>query len=146
MPAFAAVQAWAGADRRARVIAAVNVLSAAFMVAGALVIAGLQKAGVDAADASFAALGVANVLAGLIIFRTLPTSPFRDFLSILFRAFYRLEVRGLENVAKAGPNAIVALNHVSFLDAALALSLLDQDAGLRHRPRHRPALVGAARS
>ena len=74
-----------------------------------------------------AALGVANVLAGLIIFRTLPTSPFRDFLSILFRAFYRLEVKGLENVAKAGPNAIVALNHVSFLDAALALSLLDQE-------------------
>src|SRR5215203_1408517 len=72
-------------------------------------------------------LRVANVLAGLIIFRTLPTSPFRDFLSILFRAFYRLEVRGLENVAKAGPNAIVALNHVSFLDAALALSLLDQE-------------------
>ncbi len=126
VPSFAAVQAWAGADRRARVIAAVNVLSAAFMVAGALVTAGLQKAGVTL-PTIVAALGVANVLAGLIIFRTLPTSPFRDFLSILFRAFYRLEVRGLENVAKAGPNAIVALNHVSFLDAALALSLLDQE-------------------
>ena len=33
VPAFAAVQAWAGADRRARVIAAVNVLNAAFMAA-----------------------------------------------------------------------------------------------------------------
>src|SRR5215210_4396243 len=119
VPSFAAVQAWAGADRRARVIAA-------FMVAGALVTAGLQKAGVTL-PTIVAALGVANVLAGLIIFRTLPTSPFRDFLSILFRAFYRLEVRGLENVGKAGPNAIVALNHVSFLDAALALSLLDQE-------------------
>ena len=126
VPSFAAVQAWAGADRRARVIAAVNVLSAAFMVAGALVTAGLQKAGVTL-PTIVAALGVANVVAGLIIFRTLPTSPFRDFLSILFRAFYRLEVKGLENVAKAGPNAIVALNHVSFLDAALALSLLDQE-------------------
>ena len=32
VPSFAAVQAWAGADRRARVIAAVNVLNAGFMV------------------------------------------------------------------------------------------------------------------
>ena len=31
VPAFAAVQAWAGADKRARVVAAVNVLNAAFM-------------------------------------------------------------------------------------------------------------------
>ena len=31
VPVFAAVQAWAGADRRARVVAAVNVLNAAFM-------------------------------------------------------------------------------------------------------------------
>ena len=31
VPTFAAVQAWAGADRRARVVAAVNVLNAAFI-------------------------------------------------------------------------------------------------------------------
>ena len=32
VPSFAAVQAWAGADKRARVVAAVNVLNAAFIV------------------------------------------------------------------------------------------------------------------
>ena len=32
VPTFSAVQAWAGADHRARVVAAVNVLNAAFMV------------------------------------------------------------------------------------------------------------------
>ena len=42
VPTFAAVQAWAGADRRARVIAAVNVLNAAFMVGGTIVVAALQ--------------------------------------------------------------------------------------------------------
>ena len=45
MPTFSAVQAWAGADHRARVVAAVNVLNAAFMVAGAIVLAVLQKLG-----------------------------------------------------------------------------------------------------
>src|SRR5207253_8347841 len=32
-------------------------------------------------------------------------------------------VHGLENLHKAGPNVIIALNHVSFLDAGLAMSL-----------------------
>ena len=44
VPTFAAVQAWAGADRRARVIAAVNVLNAAFMVGGTILVAVLQLA------------------------------------------------------------------------------------------------------
>src|SRR4029079_19642713 len=39
VPAFAAVQAWAGVDRRARVIAAVNVLNALFMVSATVVVA-----------------------------------------------------------------------------------------------------------
>ena len=42
----------------------------------------------------------------------------------MFRAFYHLEVKGGENIDKAGPNAIIALNHVSFLDPPLATSLL----------------------
>ena len=74
-------------------------------------------------------LGIAAVglLAALWIAKTMPTNAFRDFVSILLRAFYRLEVRGLENLDKAGANAIIALNHVSFLDGAVALSILDHE-------------------
>ena len=43
VPVFTAIQVWAGTDHRARVIAGVNVLNAAFMVAGAIVLALLQK-------------------------------------------------------------------------------------------------------
>ena len=57
----------------------------------------------------------------------MPANALRDFLSIMFRAFYRVEVKGAENFDNAGPNPIIALNHVSFLDAALALSLLDKE-------------------
>ena len=35
-------------------------------------------------------------------------------------------MKGLDNLNKAGPNVIIALNHVSFLDAGLALSLRDR--------------------
>ena len=123
VPTFAAVQAWAGADRRARVVAGVNVLNAAFMVVGALFQALLQKLGFGV-PILFALLGVANLVVAVAIGRTMPASWMSDFLSIVFRAFYRLEVKGLENVAKAGHNAIIALNHVSFLDPPLAMSLL----------------------
>ena len=123
VPSFSAVQAWAGADRRARVVAAVNVLNAAFMVLGAIILAVLQKLGLGAA-LLFALLGVANLAVAVVIGRTMPAGWLNDFLSIVFRAFYHLEVKGLENIAKAGPNAIIALNHVSFLDPPLATAIL----------------------
>jgi len=72
-------------------------------------------------------IGAGYLLVAVVIARTMPTSPLRDFLSVLFRLLYRLEVTGLENVDKAGPHAIIALNHVSFLDAAVALSILERE-------------------
>jgi acyl-[acyl-carrier-protein]-phospholipid O-acyltransferase/long-chain-fatty-acid--[acyl-carrier-protein] ligase len=63
VPAFAAVQSWAPVDRRARVIAAVNVLNAAYMVVGGGVVAGLQAAGVSVwmLFATLAVLSIATV-------------------------------------------------------------------------------------
>ena len=126
VPVFAAVQSWAGAESRARVIAAVNILNAAFMVAGTVFIAVLQYFSFGV-PALFMMVGAANLAVAIIIGRTMPRSALRDFLSMLFRAFYRLEVKGTENLAKAGPNAIIALNHVSFLDAPLAMSVMDHE-------------------
>ena len=123
VPTFSAVQAWASADQRARVVAAVNVLNAAFMVVGAIILAVLQKLGLGA-PLLFALIGIANLVAAVLIGRTMPTNWLNDLLSIVFRTFYRLEVEGLENIAKAGDNAIIAMNHVSFLDAPIAVSLL----------------------
>jgi acyl-[acyl-carrier-protein]-phospholipid O-acyltransferase / long-chain-fatty-acid--[acyl-carrier-protein] ligase len=123
VPTFTAVQAWVGVDHRARVVAAVNVLNAAFMVVGAIILAVLQKLGLGT-PLLFVLIGVACLVVAVIIARTMPASWLNDFLSIVFRALYRLEVNGLENVAKAGDNAIIAMNHVSFLDPPVAMSLL----------------------
>src|SRR6202008_2583505 len=128
VPAFAAVQSWAGPDKRARVIAAVNVLNAAFIVGGTLVVAALQSFGVTLPQL-FLLLGVASMLVLVIVARTMPANGLRDFLTTMLRALYRMEVKGAENLEadKAGPNPIIALNHVSFLDAAVALSLIEKD-------------------
>jgi acyl-[acyl-carrier-protein]-phospholipid O-acyltransferase / long-chain-fatty-acid--[acyl-carrier-protein] ligase len=126
VPAFSAVQSWAGADKRARVIAAVNVLNALFIVGGTVIVAALQAAGATLPQL-FLLIGVANLIALVIIARTMPANGLRDFLTTMLRAMYRMDVKGAENFDNAGPNPIVALNHVSFLDAAVALSLMDKE-------------------
>jgi len=127
VPTFAAVQAWADADQRARVIAGVNVLNAAFMVGGSAIFAGLQAMGFTM-PTLFMALGGACLIVAILIGRSMPGSALMDLLSILARAIFRAEVKGVENLQRAGHNPIIALNHVSFLDAPLALSLIGRNA------------------
>ncbi len=71
VPAFAAVQAWAHADHRARTVAAVNVLNAAFMTGGTVVFALLQRAGVEV-PALFVIVGAATLAVAVAIWRTMP--------------------------------------------------------------------------
>ena len=73
VPAFAAVQAWAGADVRARTVAAVNVLNAAFMTGATIVVAIMQKYGVTV-PVLFLTIGAATLLVAAAIWRTIPGS------------------------------------------------------------------------
>ena len=146
VPTFAAVQAWAGADRRARVVAAVNVLNAAFMAGGTVFVALLQLWLALGTPVIFMLLGMASLLVAIAIGRTMPASALSDALSIIYRALFRIEVRGIEHLNNAGPNLIIALNHVSLLDAGLALSLRNRkpifaiDVGVAKRWWVRPFL------
>lgn len=125
VPIFSAVQLWAGEDRRARVIAGVNILNALFIVGGTLLVAVLQLAGIS--DPTILAfVGIATALFSLWFWRQAPTSLTSDLLRLIFRIVYRLEVRGVEHLPKQGTPCIIALNHVSFLDAPVILSLLDE--------------------
>jgi acyl-[acyl-carrier-protein]-phospholipid O-acyltransferase/long-chain-fatty-acid--[acyl-carrier-protein] ligase len=126
VPAFAAVQSWAGEDRRARVVAAVNIITSLFMVGGALVTAILQTSLFGLSEPTLLVmLGALNVLAGIWLFRNLPGSFMADFLRLLFKLVFRIEVKGIENVKLAGDRCVIAVNHLSFLDAPVILSLLD---------------------
>jgi acyl-[acyl-carrier-protein]-phospholipid O-acyltransferase/long-chain-fatty-acid--[acyl-carrier-protein] ligase len=71
VPAFAAVQAWSDADYRARTVAAVNVLNAAFMTGATVVVAVLQKFGVTV-PMLFLGIGVATFAVALAIRWTMP--------------------------------------------------------------------------
>jgi acyl-[acyl-carrier-protein]-phospholipid O-acyltransferase/long-chain-fatty-acid--[acyl-carrier-protein] ligase len=71
VPAFAAVQAWSGADYRARTIAAVNVLNAAFMTGATIIVAILQSLGLPH-SALFAGLGLMSLAVAAAIWKTMP--------------------------------------------------------------------------
>ncbi len=127
VPAFAAVQLWARDDHKARVIAACNVLSAAFMVTASLVLAGLQWAGLGS-SALFLILGAANLVATGLVLAAWGRDGLKDLAMFLFKTFLRLDVKGLENLPEAGTRAIIAPNHVSFLDAALMHAIMPEHA------------------
>ncbi|MGI8525403.1 MAG: MFS transporter [Pseudolabrys sp.] len=71
VPAFAAVQAWAGAAYRARTVAAVNVLNAAFMTGATVLVALLQKAGLGVPQL-FLLIGAIGLGVALAVWRTMP--------------------------------------------------------------------------
>ncbi|HJU32400.1 MAG TPA: acyl-[ACP]--phospholipid O-acyltransferase [Hyphomicrobiaceae bacterium] len=128
VPSFAAVQAWAPVERRARVIAAVNVLNAAYMLGAGAVVAGLQAAGVGV-PVLFAALGLLTITAIAYIVRAWGSEVMRDAGRTIFRFFFRLEVAGLENIPGPGERVVLAPNHVSLLDGPLLHTILPKQAG-----------------
>jgi acyl-[acyl-carrier-protein]-phospholipid O-acyltransferase/long-chain-fatty-acid--[acyl-carrier-protein] ligase len=73
VPAFAAVQAWSGVAYRARTVAAVNVLNAAFMTGATIAVALLQKASVTVPQI-FILIGVIGLGVALAVRRTMPTA------------------------------------------------------------------------
>jgi acyl-[acyl-carrier-protein]-phospholipid O-acyltransferase / long-chain-fatty-acid--[acyl-carrier-protein] ligase len=124
VPLYAIIQNRSEEASRARIIAANNVVNALFMAGAAAVTAGLiAAAGLDT-PALFLILGVANALVTVWICKLLPRDVLLMLARTLFRLVYRVEVRGIENVAAAGDRVIIVPNHVSFLDAPLVAAFL----------------------
>jgi acyl-[acyl-carrier-protein]-phospholipid O-acyltransferase / long-chain-fatty-acid--[acyl-carrier-protein] ligase len=127
VPSFAAVQAWSAPSERARVIAAGNILQAGFMVVGSLFVALLQAQGLPIAWIFFG-LAVASFGAVWFVLGKWGKEGVRDFGALLFRALFRTEVRGLENLPPAGTRMLIAPNHVSLIDGPLLHAILPIDA------------------
>ncbi|KJC60530.1 2-acyl-glycerophospho-ethanolamine acyltransferase [Bradyrhizobium sp. LTSPM299] len=127
VPSFAAVQAWTQSSERARIIAAGNILQAGFMVAGALFVALLQAAGLPIAWIFFG-LAIASFGTVWFVLSKWGKEGVRDFGALLFRAMFRLEVRGMANLPPAGTRMLIAPNHVSLVDGPLLHAMLPIDA------------------
>lgn len=125
VPAFAQLQANAGPDRRARVVAAVNILNALFMTGGSIGAALIQAQGVTT-PGLLILIGVLAVIIAFLIFRSSPGSRLHDLVSLIYRLLFRVEVVGIENLKLIeGRHAVITPNHLSFLDAPLVFAAID---------------------
>jgi acyl-[acyl-carrier-protein]-phospholipid O-acyltransferase/long-chain-fatty-acid--[acyl-carrier-protein] ligase len=127
VPSFAAVQAWAAPEKRARVIAVNNVISAAFIVGSSALVGALQYLGASN-SLLFALVGVGDLIVTVLVLRAWGREGVRDFAGFFFKAVFRVEVRGDENIPPLGERMIFTPNHVSLLDGPLMHAVLPVDA------------------
>lgn len=116
VPLYAFIQQQTEPDRRARVIAALNIINALFMVTSA--IAGLVFLGfVGLSITQFLLLvAVVNIPVCLYVYTQVPEFALRFVIWILSHSIYRVRQSGLENIPDEGPVVLVC-NHVSYSDA-----------------------------
>ncbi|MCW7539993.1 MFS transporter [Aquabacterium sp. A7-Y] len=120
VPMYALIQLRAQPSHRARIIAANNILNALFMIASAVMAGGLLEAGFTIPQV-FLVTGLLNAVVGFYIFMLVPEYLLRFVAFLLSRCIYRFKVRGDEHIPAHGA-AIVAANHVSFVDAILLMA------------------------
>ncbi|MGE5095013.1 MAG: MFS transporter [Betaproteobacteria bacterium] len=120
VPLYALIQSRAEPGHRARIVAANNILNALFMIAAALMAAGLLRAGLTLPEL-FLVLGLMNAAVAAYIYLLVPEFLMRFLCWLLIHSVYRLEKRGLENIPESGP-AVLVCNHVSFVDPLVILA------------------------
>ncbi len=123
VPLYAIIQDRSDPSRRSRMLAANSIMGAAFMTAGAGGAAGLLALGGSVLDV-FLVIAIASAGVAIHVCALLPDALPKAILVQLLRLIYRFEVRGLENVTKAGTPAVIVANHVSFLDGAFLAAAL----------------------
>ncbi len=120
VPMYALIQLRSQPTHRARIIAANNILNALFMIGSSVIAGALIKSGFSIAQI-FLFTGLANAVVAFYIFILVPEYLLRFAAWVLSRLVYRFKVQGDEHIPTQGA-AILACNHVSFVDAVLLMA------------------------
>ena len=125
VPTLAAIQAFSPPQRRSRSVAGVNVLAALSMVVTATLLVAAQMAGLGA-PLLLGVTGLLGLAAGPVMLLRLPENPLGEAAWLLFRVLFRIRLHGAEHLPRAGQPALVAPNHVSWLDATALFAVMEQ--------------------
>ncbi|MBS7806537.1 MFS transporter [Variovorax sp. PCZ-1] len=120
VPMYALIQLRSAPTHRARIIAANNILNALFMIASSLIVGALLGAKFTIPQV-FLFTALANAVVAAYIFLLVPEYFLRFVAWVASRCIYRFKVKGDENIPTTGA-AILACNHVSFVDAVLLMA------------------------
>ncbi|MDX1635984.1 MAG: MFS transporter, partial [Marinobacter sp.] len=116
VPLYAFVQHETPTDKRARIIAALNVFNALFMVVSALM--GVLMLGVIGLSIPefFLVLSIMNLVVAGFVYQQVPEFALRFVIWVLSHTVYRVRHQGLHHIPEEGPVLLVC-NHVSYMDA-----------------------------
>ncbi|WP_341913807.1 MFS transporter [Polaromonas sp. YR568] len=120
VPMYALIQLRSQPTHRARIIASNNILNALFMIVSAILAGALLKADFSIPQV-FLFVGLANAVVAFYIFMLVPEYLLRFIALIASRCIYRFRVQGDENIPAQGA-AVLACNHVSFIDPLLLMA------------------------
>lgn len=120
VPMYALIQMRSQPTHRARIIAANNILNALFMIASSVLAGALLSAGLSIPQL-FGLVGLANAVVAFYIFMLVPEYLLRFVAWVASRFVYRFDVKGDLNIPTEGA-AVLACNHVSFVDAVLLMA------------------------
>jgi len=123
VPLAAILQDRTPEETRAQIMAGSAIVDSLFMVGSAVVASILIAFGWEVKQLFFA-FAIANLVVAVYICKLLPDYLFKTILQVLFKLLYRVEVRGIENVEKAGKRAVIVGNHISLLDPPLLAAFL----------------------
>ncbi|SHF62419.1 1-acyl-sn-glycerol-3-phosphate acyltransferases [Microbulbifer donghaiensis] len=118
VPLYAMIQERTAKALRARVIAVTNIMNSLFMVVSAV----LGIVFLSLLDFSipqfFMVIALMNAAVAIFVFSKVPEFAMRLLVWLLSHTMYRVRHEGLEQIPAEGP-AIIACNHVSYVDALL---------------------------
>ena len=116
VPLYAFVQQQTPEPQRARVIAALNVFNALFMVVSAGM--GILMLGVIGLSIPefFLVLSIMNLIVAGFVYQQVPEFALRFIVWILSHTIYRVRHEGLRRIPEEGPVLLVC-NHVTYMDA-----------------------------
>ncbi len=118
VPLFAMIQQQSAAAIRSRIIAANNVLNAAFMVAAALFSIALTSVFGTSIPVLLLIVAILNAVVAFYIYSLVPEFLLRFLSWLLINALYRVRPKGLDQIPEEGPVLLVC-NHVSYVDALI---------------------------
>ena len=120
VPLYTYLQHRGASGERARIIGALNIVNALFIVLTLVVVLGLLSVGISERF-QFFLLGIVTVGWAVATTFALPERVLRFSAQVLVWLFYRYRITGLDNLPDDGP-AVLVCNHVSYVDFLLIMA------------------------
>ena len=130
VPIYASLQSVSAPEHRARIMAGLNIVNAVFIVAAAMVAAGVHSASVESATSALLfGFAFASLFAALYALSVMSFADLQKIVGGFLRLIFRVRVVGLSNLPDEDRPGVVISNHASLLDAPLLAALLPDSTG-----------------